>query len=124
VYTVVYTLNASRHDGKDQVTTRPRPDHLTARETEVLALIATGRTNAQIAADLFISRSTVKTHINNIFAKTGLADRAQAVRYAHQHQLTDSGPDDHRAGHARPPLAQERFPIRKPAGNGSSGSSR
>jgi DNA-binding NarL/FixJ family response regulator len=70
---------------------RPLPDGLTAREAEVLALIATGRTNPQIAAVLVISPSTVKTHINNIFAKTGVTDRAQAVRYAYRHELTDPG---------------------------------
>jgi DNA-binding NarL/FixJ family response regulator len=73
----------------DVVPSRPLPDRLTAREAEVLALIATGRTNAQIAGVLVVSPSTVKTHINNIFAKTGISDRAQAVRYAYRHQLAD-----------------------------------
>ena len=71
--------------------TRPLPDGLTAREAEVLALIATGRTNAQIAAALFVSPSTVKTHINNIFAKTGVTSRAQAVNYAYTHGFADHG---------------------------------
>jgi len=70
---------------------RPLPDGLTAREAEVLALIATGRTNAQIAAALVVSPSTVKTHINNIFTKTGVSDRAQAVHYAYSHGLADRG---------------------------------
>src|SRR5208282_4166160 len=71
--------------------TRPLPDGLTAREAEVLSLIATGRTNAQIAATLVVSPSTVKTHINNIFAKTGVTSRAQAVRYAYTHGFADPG---------------------------------
>ncbi|MBV9792930.1 MAG: response regulator transcription factor [Actinobacteria bacterium] len=68
---------------------RPLPDGLTAREAEVLALIATGRTNAEIAATLTVSPSTVKTHINNIFTKTGARDRAHAVQYAYRHGLGD-----------------------------------
>jgi DNA-binding NarL/FixJ family response regulator len=63
------------------------PDGLSAREGEVLGLIAAGRSNREIAAALFVSEATVKTHVNNIFAKTGVRDRAQAVRYAFQHGL-------------------------------------
>lgn len=59
------------------------PDGLTAREVEVLALIAEGLTNQEIARRLHVSTATVKTHINNLFAKTGIKDRAQAVRYAY-----------------------------------------
>ena len=67
------------------------PDGLTPREVEVLALIANGRSNAEIAQELFVSESTVKTHINNIFAKANLRDRAQAVTYAYRHNLADPG---------------------------------
>lgn len=63
------------------------PDGLTPREAEVLRLIAAGRSNAEIAGELFISAVTVKTHINNLFAKAGLRDRAQAVTYAYRHGL-------------------------------------
>jgi DNA-binding NarL/FixJ family response regulator len=63
------------------------PDGLTAREVEVLALLASGLSNAEIAQRLYLSNATVKTHINRIFAKTGARDRAQAVRYAYQHHL-------------------------------------
>ncbi|GLW06863.1 DNA-binding response regulator [Microtetraspora sp. NBRC 13810] len=66
------------------------PDGLTRREAEVLRLIARGRSNAEISADLFIGEATVKTHINNLFAKTGVRDRAQAVTYAYRHGLADS----------------------------------
>lgn len=59
------------------------PDGLTAREVEVLVLIAEGRSNADIARALVISPATVKTHINNLFGKAGLRDRAQAVTYAY-----------------------------------------
>jgi DNA-binding NarL/FixJ family response regulator len=63
------------------------PDGLTDREGEVLALIAQGLSNAEIAAQLFVSRSTVKTHINQIFAKTNSRDRAQAILYAQRKGL-------------------------------------
>ncbi|MFF3690463.1 response regulator [Streptomyces sp. NPDC002187] len=63
------------------------PDGLTAREGEVLTLIAEGLSNADIARSLQISTATVKTHINNLFAKAGLHDRAQAVRYAYREGL-------------------------------------
>ncbi|MCT9077027.1 response regulator transcription factor [Streptomyces fulvoviolaceus] len=59
------------------------PDGLTAREVEVLELIAEGLSNQEIARKLHVSTATVKTHINNMFGKTGLKDRAQAVRYAY-----------------------------------------
>lgn len=67
----------------------PLPDGLTEREAEVLRLIAAGRSNSEIAAQLFVSEATIKTHVNRIFAKTGSRDRAQAVAYAHRHGLVD-----------------------------------
>ncbi|MFF3285557.1 response regulator [Streptomyces sp. NPDC003023] len=84
----------------EQITAEPAPsgprlpDGLTAREGEVLTLIAEGLGNADIARRLGISTATVKTHINNLFAKAGLHDRAQAVRYAYREGLArPPGPD-------------------------------
>jgi DNA-binding NarL/FixJ family response regulator len=67
--------------------TEPPPDHLTAREAEVLGLIGGGLSNAAIASSLFVSEATVKTHINNAFAKIGAKNRSDAVRYALRHGL-------------------------------------
>jgi DNA-binding CsgD family transcriptional regulator len=64
------------------------PAHgLTAREFEVLRLVATGRTNRAIAADLFLSERTVARHVSNIFAKLGVSSRAAATAYAYEHDL-------------------------------------
>ncbi|SDZ44699.1 DNA-binding response regulator, NarL/FixJ family, contains REC and HTH domains [Amycolatopsis xylanica] len=63
------------------------PDGLTSREAEVLGLVAGGLSNGEIAAELFIGEATVKTHINNTFAKIGVRNRAEAVRYALAHDL-------------------------------------
>ena len=69
----------------------PAPGELTPREAEVLRHIAAGLSNTEIAAALFVTEATVKTHINHIFTKTGLRDRAQLVRYAFQHGLVRPG---------------------------------
>jgi DNA-binding NarL/FixJ family response regulator len=63
------------------------PDGLTPREAEVLRLMAAGRTNQEIAAELVVSEGTVKTHVNRIFAKARVRDRGQAVAYAYRHGL-------------------------------------
>jgi DNA-binding NarL/FixJ family response regulator len=60
---------------------------LTDREREVLVLIGEGHTNPEIARALFVSEGTVKTHINHLFAKLDLRDRAAAVIYAYEHDL-------------------------------------
>ncbi|WP_216210864.1 response regulator [Amycolatopsis aidingensis] len=69
---------------------RKPPDGLTAREAEVLGLIGAGLSNAEIAGRLFIGETTVKTHINNAFAKIGVRNRAEAVRYAYRNDLSGS----------------------------------
>jgi DNA-binding NarL/FixJ family response regulator len=67
----------------------PLPDGLTDREVEVLALIAGGHSNGEIARQLYVSEATVKTHVNRILAKTGARDRTQAAAYAYRHGLAD-----------------------------------
>jgi len=63
---------------------------LTPRESDVLRLIAEGKSNREIARALFVSEATVKTHVNRIFAKTGSRDRTQAMRYAYTHGYAES----------------------------------
>jgi len=63
------------------------PDDLTPREVEILGMIARGLTNPEIAAALYLSNHTIKTHISRIFAKTGSRDRAAAIGYASRHNI-------------------------------------
>lgn len=69
---------------------RSDSDALTSRESDVLALVATGHSNRQIAKSLFVSEATVKTHLGHVFAKLGVTDRAAAVGVAYERGLLGS----------------------------------
>ena len=65
------------------------PDGLTHREVEVLRLIATGKTNLEIAEELVIAEGTARRHVSNIYEKIGATNRAEATRYAIGEGLLD-----------------------------------
>jgi DNA-binding NarL/FixJ family response regulator len=80
-------MTGSQPPTRQSGASRRPPAGLTAREAEVLTLLASGLSNSEIAQRLVVSNATVKTHINRIFAKIGARDRAQAVRYAYQNGM-------------------------------------
>jgi DNA-binding NarL/FixJ family response regulator len=82
----------------------PSDNDLTPRESEVLRLIAAGKSNREIARALFVSEATVKTHVNRIFAKTGSRDRGQAMHYAYQHGYAEQPKNLYRTSGCHAPL--------------------
>ena len=73
------------------VTTPGHIPELTAREHDVLRLMATGATNPEIAGALYVSEATVKTHVGSIFSKLAVRDRAAAIVYAYDHGIAGTG---------------------------------
>jgi DNA-binding NarL/FixJ family response regulator len=84
-----------RPPARDRAADR-RLDLLTPREQETLRLLARGLTNAEIAAELFVSETTVKTHVGRVLTKLGLRDRVQAVVYAYETGVLASEADGSR----------------------------
>jgi DNA-binding NarL/FixJ family response regulator len=72
--------------------TDPRADQLTAREWEILQLVAHGNSNSRVAAKLWVTEQTVKFHLSNIYRKLGVANRTEASHYAHLNGLLDPLP--------------------------------
>jgi len=80
-------LKAFRENVRPRLEEAARVDELTDREHDVLRLMASGATNAEIAKELFVSEATVKSHVGAIFSKLGVRDRAAAIVYAYEHGI-------------------------------------
>jgi DNA-binding CsgD family transcriptional regulator/tetratricopeptide (TPR) repeat protein len=79
--------DVARVDALSRSADAQSPGGLTAREIQVLRLVATGRTNRAVAADLFLSEKTIARHVSNIFTKLGVTSRSAATAYAYEHGL-------------------------------------
>ncbi len=90
-------LHAFRSNVRMQLVEGARVGELTDREHDVLRLMARGATNAEIAAALFVSEATVKTHVGAVFAKLGVRDRAAAIVFAYDHGIVGPRPGTERA---------------------------
>ncbi len=85
-------LHAFRANVRPQLIEAARVDQLTGREHDVLRHMARGATNTEIAAALYVSEATVKTHVGAIFAKLGMRDRAAAIVFAYDHGIVGARP--------------------------------
>lgn len=74
---------------RDLTSAPPLPGGLTEREAEVLRLVAAGRTNREVATELYLSEKTVARHLSNIFTKIGVSSRAAATAYAFEHRIIE-----------------------------------
>jgi DNA-binding CsgD family transcriptional regulator len=83
-------VHADAREQQPVTTSSPLPAGLTAREAEVLRLVAAGHTNKEVAAALFLSDKTIGRHLSNIFTKTGVSSRAGATAFAFEHDLIES----------------------------------
>jgi DNA-binding NarL/FixJ family response regulator len=90
---VVLVVSRQTVEQLDRQRSRPRQVQLTARELEVLRLVAEALSNAQVAARLFITEATVKRHLTNIYAKLDAVSRVDALRKATAARLIDAGRD-------------------------------
>jgi DNA-binding NarL/FixJ family response regulator len=84
-------LEHLRTDALPRSAAGSRLEELTPRELEVLRLLASGTTNTEIAAELHISETTVKSHLGGVFTKLGLRDRAAAIVFAYEHGVVTPG---------------------------------
>jgi DNA-binding NarL/FixJ family response regulator len=82
-------LEVTRRAGLPRKREADRVTQLTGRELDVLRHMATGASNAEMAAALFVSEATIKTHVGAIFAKLGVRDRAGAIVFAYQHGIVE-----------------------------------
>lgn len=89
-------------DGAERSAIEARVGGLTPREKEVFLSVARGLTNAEIARELFLSETTVKTHVGRVLAKLGARDRIQAVILAHRGGWTDDSPVASQSGQSQP----------------------